>query len=226
MEDTFDLIMLATPFLVSLALTGGLWWLARRFASARRFWGWLALGWTLNIFGNVIWIVHDMLAATRLPPLSWVDTFYVARYACLGWAFWRYPTVWEKRRLRGLVGLVLLAALLLWLGIYGAGQVAAQRPWVQVLGVAIYVVLDVGLLYILGRKWREGAVEPWPGTLLLLLFGALSYGVANGINLSVRLSPADEGSVWAMLFWFSADVLTAAAAIRFARLAARQGDRD
>lgn len=214
-------VLSAILFLFPLVVAGVMGWLAWRYKAARPFWAWLALGWMLNVAGNVIWAVHDMTTGTVLPPLSWVDVLYVARYVCLGVAFWLHPAAWEKRRLLEVGGLLLLVSLALWATLYRTEFVNVERPWDQVLGVAIYPVLDVGLIYILALKWREMPVEPWRQALILLLLGTLSYGVANGINFCVRMASIDGSSSWADLFWFGCDLFTVAAAIRFARQADR-----
>lgn len=208
-------------FFFPLLVGGVMWVVAWRRREARPFWAWLALGWTLNLVGNVAWAAHDILTETRLPPLSWVDLFYVARYVCLGIAFWLYPAPWETRRLREVGGLVLLAALALWVALYRTEFVTVQRSWDQVLGVAIYPLLDVGLIYILAFKWREMPVEPWRRSLLLLLIAAISYGIANGINLCVRLAEPENSSAWADLFWFANELFALAAAAWFIRKTAR-----
>ncbi|MBN1934618.1 MAG: hypothetical protein JW934_08125 [Anaerolineae bacterium] len=226
MDETLAQVVFAFTYFATLFVAGVLWWTAGRSPARRRpesrpFWAWLALGWTLNIAGNVIWAVHDMTTGTVLPPLSWVDALYVARYVCLGVAFWQYPAAWEKRRLLEVGGLLLLLALALWAALYRTEFVNVERSWDQVLGVAIYPVLDVGLIYVLALKWREMPVEPWRRVLLLLLLGALAYSIANGINFCVRMASLDGSSDWATLFWFGCDLFAAAAAIWFARRADR-----
>lgn len=203
---------MAVPFLFGLLVTGGLWWATWRYPGARPFWGWLAAGWTLNQLGNIAWIAHDLLTGSRLPPLSWIDLLYVARYVCVGLAFWRYPTVWERQKLWEVGGLILLAALALWVGVYRTELAEMKRPWSDFVGVAIYPVLDVALIYVVAARWREVAQEAWKRTLFLLLLATLAYGIANGINFCVRMTSVASESAWATLCWLLTDVLVAAAA--------------
>ena len=210
-------VVMAVSFLIPILVGGVLWTVAWRRRAARLFWAWLALGWTLNIAGNIAWAVHDLLTGNRLPPLSWVDLLYVARYICLAVACWQYPASWEKRRLRQVGTLVLLIALALWVALYRTEFVTVERSWDQVLGVALYPVLDVGLIYILAFKWREMPVEPWRRTLFLLLLGSVAYGIANGINFCVRMASPEGSSAWADVFWLANDLFAFVAAIWFMR---------
>ena len=89
MADSLSQVLMAISFLVNLAAIGSLWWAARRSTTARPFWRALAAGWTLALLGNVAWIVYDLTTGKRLPPLSWIDIFYVARYVLVGLALWQ-----------------------------------------------------------------------------------------------------------------------------------------
>ncbi|MBN1579767.1 MAG: hypothetical protein JXA89_03630 [Anaerolineae bacterium] len=222
MDAYLEEILFAVPFLVTLLLAGGLWWMAWRASEFRGFWGWLAAGLTANVAGNVVWIVHDMATGTVLPPLSWVDLLFVARYVCFGIAFLLYPAPWPRQKLLEVGGVIVLTALGVWVCIYRTEFVFVKRDWDQVLGVAMYPVFDLGLIYMLSARWREMSTEPWRRSLFLLFLSALSYGGANGIQFCVRMASVDDSSNWATLFWFLSDVLMIAAIVWFAR---RREDR-
>jgi hypothetical protein len=217
MDAYLDQILFAVPFLISLLLTLGLWWMAWRSKSARWFWGWLATGLTFNVAGNVAWIVHDLVTGRALPSLSWVDLLYLARYVCIGLAFWRYPVVWPRQKLLETGGVALLAALGVWVCVYRTEFVFVKRAWDQVLGVAMYPVFDAGLIYMMSARWREMPVEPWRRTTFLLFLSTLFYGIANGVNFCVRMASANGNSDWTTLFWLLADVFMIAALVWFAR---------
>lgn len=217
-----DEILLAVPFVVSLLLTVGLWWMTWRAQGARWFWGWLAAGVTVSLAGEAISIVHTMTTGTRLPPLSWVDLLLLARYVCFALALLLYPAAWPRRKLLEMGGVLLLAAVGVWVCVYRTEFVFVQRDWDQVLDAAMYPVLDIALIYVLSARWRERSGEPWRRTLFLLFLSALSRGVANGIQFCVRMAAVGDSSNWITLFWLLSDALMIAALVWFAR---RRDDR-
>jgi len=90
MNETLISILFGLSFLVGLILTGFLWWIAYRFLAARRFWGLLATGWTLNVLSSIVWGLYATFVGEDIPNL--VDTLFVARYVFVGLALWLYPT--------------------------------------------------------------------------------------------------------------------------------------
>lgn len=207
MSNIFSAIL----FLFPLVVAGMMGWLAWRRKATRLFWGLLAAGWAINVAGNVAWGVHDMVTGSRLPPLSWIDLIYLARYVCIALAFWLYPAVWPRRRLLEAVGVLILTALALWVTVYRTELAASKRAWDEFIGVAIYPVFDAGIVYLSLSRWRENEEAVWKLTVLLLLAGASAYGVANMINFFVRMAAVDAVSGWADLFWFLSDALAVAA---------------
>ncbi len=216
MGDVLSAILFLFPLIVSALMA----WAAWRHRPGRVLWGWLAAGWLINLAGNVAWAAHDVITGSRLPPLSWVDLIYLLRYVCVALALWFFPTVWPRRRLWEVGGVLLLAALCLWVCVYRTELANTQRAWNEFLGVAIYPVLDASVIYLILTRWREvdgaaGRGTVWQRTLLLLLVGAGLYGAANLINFFVRMALPDAASAWADRLWFLNDVLACLAAAWF-----------
>jgi hypothetical protein len=213
MMDLFSEVLFAVSFLLGLVVTGCLWWVALRLAPARRFWMPIATGWALNLLGNVAWIAYDMVAETSLPPLSWVDGFYLARYLFVGLALWRYPLPCPRRRGLELLGVWLIAALVAWVSLFQPTLASTGRSWAYFVGVAMYPVLDAGLVYAAWQRWQRASSVPWKQTMVLLSMAMLSYGLANWINFGARMASPDADAPLATLFWSTTDVIVGLAAV-------------
>ena len=209
MTGSLSQILMAVSFLVNLAAIGSLWWAAHRSATARAFWRALAAGWTLGLLGNVAWIVYDLATGARLPPLSWVDIFYVARYVLVGLALWQYPVTWPKGRALVLASIVLAAAAILWVAYYRPVWAPTEQPVAQMIGVAIYPLLDVGLVFCGWARVRETR-DRVRQTVCLISLAMTAYGVANLYNFWVRMRSHGE-SPWTTVFWMTCDILAIAA---------------
>jgi len=225
MDATLSSIIYAVTFLFSLCLIGFLYWLAYRYPGARRLWGWLAVGWSVNTFASLAWGVVETFAASAYP--AWIDNLYVARYAFVLLALWLYPTPWPGRRLprlfAGLLGAVLLAGLVLWLGFVQPLSRISTQPLSYILAGTIFPLLDAGLLYAAWRRWRDEAGSPLRPLFTLLLLSTLAYGIANWANFRLRAVTPDGDSAIALLGWFLTDVFVAAAGVWFVRNARLHG---
>lgn len=213
MNDTLLQAILALSYLLNLAVMAGLWWTAARVPQARRLWGLLGAAWTLNVLGNMAWIGYDMLVGSSLPTLSWIDAIYLGRYLLVGLALGLYP----GRRGIEFTAILIAATLLAWFILYQPTLALTERSWTHFVGVAIYPILDAGLLYTAWRRGRETVSLAVRQALVLFTLALLSYGVANWINFSVRMVSPDAHSPWAELCWLLSDVLTGLALVRFYR---------
>ncbi len=208
--------LFAISFLVNVLVVGILWWTAVRSSTHRTFWRLWAIGWSLNLLGNVAWIIYDMMIDQgSLPPLSWIDTLYLGRYLLLGLAWWLYPDGKKSARWGlELAGVMLLVGLVAWFSLYQPMLASTGRSWAYFLGVAIYPILDAGLVY---AAWRgfQASVSGMKPVIALLLLALVSYGGANVINFSARMASVEALSNWATLFWLLADLLTGIASVYF-----------
>ncbi len=203
--------------LVNLVVIGVLWWAAARSKTARSFWQLVAAGWSLNLLGNLIWIGYEMARQQSLPPLSPVDSLYLGRYLLVGWAFWVYPAPWPGRRGLEITAAMLLMAVVAWFSLFRPVLASTAPAWPDFLGVAIYPVLDAGLVYAALRRFLELKGDWGRPAFGLLLLAMLCYGAANWINFTVRMTPAERLFDWASLFWLLTDLLTGLAAMVWQR---------
>jgi hypothetical protein len=209
--------LFALSFLLSLATTAGLW---RATALADRrpgFWRLLALAWSLTVSGNVAWITYELWAGVTLPTLTWIDALYLARYGLIGLALWSHPRPWPVRRAGELAGVLVACAALAWLLFLRPVWTSTGGSWTHFLGVAIYPVLDVGLIYLAWRRWQGTRASPFGSVMVRLLSALGAYGVANWINFRVRMSSLEANSLLATAFWLSSDALALLATLAVRR---------
>jgi hypothetical protein len=178
----------------------------------RRFWQALTIAWALNIGGNIAWGIHDILTSERLGIFTWVDGFYLARYAMIGWALGRYPR--EPRRWTGYATVTLAATALIWATLFRVMLPSiSQQPVLYFMGGALYPILDVVLIYAALIAWLRVEAGAWIKLAIgLFTLAMLVYGAANWINFTVRAVALDASSSLAAFFWLLADVLTGGAA--------------
>jgi hypothetical protein len=217
--------LFAVSFLLSLAATAGLWWAAWRSERRPGFWRLLALAWSLTVLGNAVWIAYEMWSGAAVPTLTWIDALYLARYALIGAALWLHPRPWPARRAWEPVAVLIAFAGLAWLLFLRPVWRSAGGTWDHFLGVAIYPVLDAGLIYLAWRRWRGTRAAPFGRAVVRLLGALLTYGVANWINFRVRMSSLEAGSLLATAFWLASDVLALAAALTVRRRDQNAGER-
>lgn len=70
---TLDLIsqtLEGVGYLLLLVVLTALWIKSARQPVLRRFWILLALAWTMNLLGNIAWIMHDLVTGTELDNFS------------------------------------------------------------------------------------------------------------------------------------------------------------
>lgn len=193
-------------FIVNLVVIGGLWWAARYETRAHPFWRSLAVGWTLSLVANLAWIAYDVLTGRSLPPLSAIDTLYLARYFLVGLAFWGYPEPLSWRQGLGLLGVMVGTAGLAWFGHYRSVWRSVEIALGNFLGVAAYPVLDAGVIYCGLVRLRVTRDDPTRGLKGMVVVSLVMYGVANWLNFNLRVGLLDPVSLWPTVFWMLCDV--------------------
>ena len=198
----------AFAYLLSLMVTGLLWWVTYQESYPRRFWGLLAWAWTAGLLASTALGVYELLTGEPLPYFSLPAILYLARYLLIFLAFWRYLGVPAGRQWLRLALLLLVAAAVVLSFFYLC--VPVPRQTVYWLAGALYPILDVGLLCPVLAAWQkelDGALRNALGLLALALF---AYGAANWLIFFGRAMPLDTVSGVAGLFWPLADILTGA----------------
>lgn len=193
-------------FLLGLLVTGLLWWAAARSIEPGCFWRWLAAAWTVALLGTTIWGVYDQVSGTPLPSISWVDGLYLVRYALVLVAFWRCLGMPSRDQWIQLVVALLLAAVGITIGVLLA--VPTARLTIDPLALAVYPILDVGLIYIALETWRQQGAGGLRNALGLLLLALVAYGAANWLKFYGEAIPFDPASRLATFVWPLSDILT------------------
>jgi hypothetical protein len=201
----------ALAFLLKLVVVGLLGWAARQSADAQRFWALLAAAWTLNLSGDVIWGVYEMLSEESLPVFTWIDGLYIARYVLLFLALWRYSNRTDRRQWIGLLATVLAATAMTWWG----GLESSDEGALFFLGKALYPILDAALVYAALVAWAHVPTVRLRNALSLFTLALVVYGIANWINFRVAASGVSSGQ--ADFFWPLSDVLTGLVVLYSAR---------
>ncbi len=201
-------------FLLNFIVTGALFWAAyQSMHAARAFWRWLAWAWTLNILGNLAWAAYDFWVGQSLAILSWIDGFYIARYALVFWAFWRYPTRRWRTRWVAYGALLASATAVTWAMLFRPVMSTVSQPLLYFFGGALYPILDTVLVYGGLMCWTYTADARMHTATQWLVLSMTAYGVANWINFGARVVSLDAASQVAGLFWLLADVGTGVAAL-------------
>jgi len=169
------------------------------------------------LVGNLAWMVYEYGAGQALPPLSLVDGFYLGRYLLIGLAFWSFPNLRSWRLGLELAAVLLVAAAATWVG--GVQSVFASPGRLEpgLVGLAMYPILDAGLIYMALRRWQLTLEAPLKQTVFVLAVAMVAYGLANCINLGVYTTQVAAESILPTLFWLFSDLLTGAAVVSFFR---------
>lgn len=208
MNETISSTIYAISFFFSLFLIGFLWWLTVRYPSARRFWGWLAVGWSVNTLGSLLW---GVIVFAEIDYPTWIDSLYVLRYVFVILAVWLYPTAWPWRKAPGILAAMLVAAVILWFALVHPLSAISDQPRDHILAGALFPLLDAGMLYACWARWRDTAANPLQPVFALFALSTLAYGIANWANYRLRAVNPDGDSLVALLCWFLTDVFAAAA---------------
>jgi len=218
-----DDILFGFSYLFGLALTGLLWWAARRAATTRPFWTLLAAGWTVGTLGSLAWGAYEVSTGQDLPVISLVDGVYVLRYVLVWLAFWRYPLPWPRRRAWELAGAMLAVALLGGLVVVSFVPAEPRQRLIAFTSWG-YPVLDAGVLFTVWLRRRGLPSVPFRRIVSFLALAMLAYGLANCANFGKFGFSWAAGAPLSSALWFLSDVLTAVAVVDFLRRGA-QTDR-
>jgi len=209
-------ILMASAMLLPLLIVTVFWYAARKRPGSRRFVIPLAAGWAVGFIGSLVWGVHDMVASDSLPPLSWVDGFFILRDLLHLFAFLRITSApMSRRRIVAVCGALLVAVVAVLVGYTGlerAEGTAALAYW----GGAIYLVLGTAVLGVALMRWpvvKDPMVRRaarWVTAALLIYFAA---NVAQFLSLVGN----QAGSTLALLLWPLSDLAALVGAISLAR---------
>lgn len=192
-------------YIFSLVVLVLLWRNAFRQSEARHVWQLLAAAWTLGMLGSIAWIVHDLVTGTELDTLSVIDLFYISRYVLLGCTLWLYPAPLPRRAAFWMGGTMLATGLVVWAVYFNPAMALRGGDWTGFLGLALYPVLDAGILALAWLRVRATQGSAWGRTAFLLFCTMASYGVANTINLTEYVF-SRTGGVLQNVFWILTDV--------------------
>jgi hypothetical protein len=200
----------ALGYLLLLVILTILWIRVARRSLPRSFWLLLALAWTMNLLGNIAWIIHDLLTGLPLASLSLVDFFYVSRYALLGAALWLFPLALPRRNWVWVGASMLVVHLLSW-GIYFQPIMVLQKGvWTDFWGYAMYPTLDAGLIVISWLRYRAERRSAWARVAFLFACAMTCYGFANTFNLTEYAFSLSPVGIFPNLFWILTDVFVLA----------------
>jgi hypothetical protein len=204
--DVISQALQAFGYLLLLVVLTMLWIKASRQPELRRFWILFALAWTMNLFGNIAWIVHDFVTRTPLASFSIIDIFYVSHYVLIALALWQYPASMPRRAWLWIGAAMLVVNALVW-GIYfRPAMIINGGSWVNFLGLAMYPVLDAGLITLAWLRYGKSRRSSWTRLTFLLFCAMMSYGIANTLNLTGTVFPPMANGVFPNLFWILKDV--------------------
>ncbi|MFZ5881064.1 MAG: hypothetical protein ACOY0R_16980 [Chloroflexota bacterium] len=204
--DLISQILQALGYLLLLVVLTFFWIKAARQPYLRGFWILLALAWMMNLFGNIAWIIHDLVTGTPLDTFSAVDLFYVAHYVFIAMALWQYPTSLPRRAWLWIGAAMLAVNALVWAVYFDPLMALKNGPWTDFLGVAMYPVLDAGLIALAWLRYRAARRSTWDRLALLLFFAMTSYGIANTINMTSYVFSINPSAIPQNLFWILTDI--------------------
>jgi hypothetical protein len=207
MMDTISQLLQGIEYLLLLVILIVFWTKAfRQRELQRNYWGLLALAWTMNLLGNVAWVVHDLLSKTPLGSLSAVDFFYGLRYVLLGAVLWFLPMRLSRRDGLLIGAAAFVVAVVVSIIYFESAMVLGDGHWLDFLGLAMYPVLDVAMITLAWLRARATREPWWNRNTLFLFCSAACYGIANTLNLAVYVFSAVRVGVFPSVFWILADV--------------------
>ena len=167
----------------------------------RRFWLLFAVAWTMNLVGNIAWIIYYAETQSALNRISLIDLFYATPYILIGFALWNYPKPLGRR-----IWLWVMLAIFLALGVVVSvyfGYVVTQNKGslFNFIIYAAYPILDAGLITLAWIRYSASRETRWAKIALLLACGVTSYGLANGIELTGYVTTPILGGSLQNFFW-------------------------
>lgn len=204
--DTTSQILQSADYLLLLIILIVLAGKVIRRHEIRTFWMLLALAWTMNLFGNIAWVIHDLTTGTPLNTFSAVDLFYGARYVLIGIAIWLYPMPLSRRDGIWAGAVTVIANIMIWAIYFNPAMKIRGGDWTGFLGLAMYPALDTALIMLAWFRFRA-VQEGWQAKFFLLLFCAMaSYGVANTLNLTGYVFPSMNSGILPNIFWILTNI--------------------
>ena len=206
MMDTVLQALHTVSYLLLLVVVIVLWGRAFRSRELRNYWGLLALAWTMTLFGNIAWAMHDLVAETALDTLSFVDLFYVQRYWLIGSALWLYPVPLIPRGKFWIGIAAFVVTAIVWTGYFQPAMILSSGNWTNFLGLAIYPILDAAIITLAWLRVRAARDSLWNRNALLLFYALGCYGIANTLNLTRYVFPLMPGTGMPNIFWILEDL--------------------
>ncbi len=204
--DIISPVLQSIGYLLLLVVLALLWRKTFHPSEARQFWILLAGAWTLNLLGNTAWIVHDFVTGTRLNMFSFVDLFYVLRYVLVGCALWLYPVPLSRQAWLWIGGAMLAASTVIWAVYFTPAMPLTGGNWTNFLGLAVYPTLDAGIIALAWLQVRAARQSVWSRYAILLFCVAVSYGIANTVNLIEYIYPPASAGIVPNVFWILTDI--------------------
>lgn len=204
--DILSQILQAIGYIILLVILVLLWRKALRSSEIRPFWRWLAMAWTMNMLGSLAWIVHDVVTGTELDTLSVIDVFYVSHYVLVGCALWIYPAPLSRRAGLWVGGTMLVTSVVVWTVYFNPAMALRGGDWTGFLGLAMYPVLDAGMITLAWLRVRAARHSAWSMYALLLFCAMVSYGIANTINLTEYVFSLLSSGILQNVLWMLTDV--------------------
>jgi len=204
--DTISQVLQGIEYLLLLVILIVFWSRALRQREAQRnYWRLLALAWTMNLAGNVVWVLHDLVSKTPLDSFSAVDWFYGLRYVFLGAVLWFLPERLTRRDGLLACAAAFVVATMVSVVYFESVMTLKDASWSNFLGLAMYPVLDVAMMTLAWMRVRA-TPEPWWNRNTLFLFcSAACYGIANTLNLASYVFSAVHVGIFPPVFWILAD---------------------
>ena len=210
-EMMLDMVL---SMLLTIGIAALQWRAGSQSPDAKAFWRLLAGAWTAGLMGNIAWGIYEMLTGESLPILSWVDAIYATRDILVLMALWRYPGRPLRRREFDVIAIPAATAAIAWLLVFRPTLTTAALTPQRIqdfIGVAIYPILDAGLIYAALLTWAGAAKGRLRHAVALILASAICYGIANSFQFGIRVVP-DYTSGLPDPFWLLSDLLAGSAA--------------
>jgi hypothetical protein len=192
-----------------------MWRAGNQVPAAKLFWRLVAIGWAINVVGNIAWGAYEMLTGEDIPVLSLVDALYATRYALALAALKHYPGHSAKGlRWPYLAAIVAGATAMVWAPVYRPTLMAAEVTLIRTrdfVGVAMYPVLDTMVIYSATVTWVDAAKSRLRSSLGILILALVAYSIANWFQFGNRAVAGFTSSIQ-NIFWPLSDILAGLAA--------------
>jgi hypothetical protein len=207
MIDIVSPVMQAIAYMLLMIVLIVYYLKALRQPQLRSFWLLFALALTMNLLGNIVWIIRFIVTQTALDGISVVDLFYVASAILTGVALWRYPRVLNGRVWPWVVFAMSAAAFAVFFIYFGYVAPNQHGTFFNFIIYAAYPILDAGLITLAWIRYKSARGTRWTKITLLLALAITSYGLGNAIELTgYVLSPVFDGFLQ-NFFWILKQVL-------------------